>query len=73
MNEDEDENENQPFKGSLLSVNFVEVAMLGRACKQPLLSLKRNIVCCLLSVDPQPSTLNSQLSTLNPQPSKKTI
>ena len=29
-----------------LSINFVEVATLGRACKQSLLSLKRNFVTC---------------------------
>ena len=40
----ENEDENQPSEGSLLSV-----------------------VRCLLSVDPQPSTLNPQPSTLNPQ------
>ena len=49
----EDKDENQPSEGSLLSVNFVEVAMLGRACKQSLLSLKRNIVRCPLTLNPK--------------------
>ena len=36
-----DENETSGWQ----SVNFVEVAMLGRACEQSLLSLKCNFVC----------------------------
>ena len=44
---------NLPSEHSLLSVNIVEVAMLGRACKQSLLSLKRNFVRCLLTLKPK--------------------
>ena len=47
-NENENADENYHPEG-LLTVNFVEVATLGRACKQSLLSLNRNFDRCPLS------------------------